>query len=92
MSAIPFTQFMRPDGRPVQVSIERPDATMGKALAIMGQGYRFECEHLHDGTVSLTITDPDQGDLDIELVPNGPDVPAAVDRLIYRFSARSEAR
>lgn len=86
MPAIQFTQFMRPDGRPVPVSIDRPDDIAAKAAEITKRGYRFECEHLSDGHVSLTITD-DDGDADIELAPNGPDVPAAVDRLITRFTA-----
>jgi hypothetical protein len=88
MSAtIPFTQYMRPDGRPVSVSVNRPSDIAEKAAAIIARGLVFECEELADGTVSLTITDPDEGDVDIELVPNGPGVPAAVDRLVLRQSA-----
>ena len=87
MGAIPFTQFMRPDGRPVDVSIDRPEEIARKAKAIIDAGYRFECEVLTDGSISLTITD-DEMDHDIELVPNGTDVPLAVDRLIQRFELR----
>lgn len=86
MTSIPFTQFMRPDGRPVQVSIDRPDDIVAKAQSIIARGYRFECEALTDGHVSLTITDEENGDLDIEVVPNGSEVPTAVDRLIERFA------
>jgi len=80
---IPFTQFMRPTGRPMPVSIKRPDDIATKASAIIDAGYRFECEMLTTGDVSLTVTD-DHGDLEIEVVPNGTDVPAAVDRLVER--------
>lgn len=84
---ISFTQYMRPDGRAVPVKIARPVDIAAKAEAIIARGLRFECEHLMTGDVSLTITDPDEGDVDIEVVPNGPEVPAAVDRLILRQSA-----
>lgn len=83
MSAIPFTQFMRPSGRPVSVSVNRPNDIAEKAMTIIDRGYRFECEQLADGHVSLTISN-DDGDFEIELVGNGPDVPIAVDRLIDR--------
>lgn len=85
--AIPFTQYMRPDGRAVPVRIARPVEIAEKAQAIIARGLCFECEHLTTGDVSLTITDPDEGDVDIEVVANGPEVPAAVDRLILRQSA-----
>lgn len=84
---IPFTQFLRPDGRPVPVRIERPDDIATKAEAIIARGYRFECESLSTGDVSLTITNDKRGDVEIEVVPNGPEVPLAVDRLITRFAA-----
>lgn len=86
MGQIAFTQYMMPDGRPHTVHIDRPDEIAAKAEAIIAQGLRFECEMLSDySTISLTITDPENGDVDIEVVPNGPDIPLAVDRLITRF-------
>jgi hypothetical protein len=39
------------------------------------------------GDASFTIAGPD-GDEDIELVMNGPGVPAAVDNLVKRFAAK----
>lgn len=87
MAAIEFTQYIMPYGRPQPVSIDRPDEIAAKAKAITDEGYRFECEVLSTGEVSLTVCD-DDGDLDIEVVPNGPSVPEAVDRLITRFLGR----
>lgn len=81
--AVPFTQYLRPDGRKVSVSIERPENIATKAQSIIDRGLRFECEQLIDGSISLTISD-DNGDIDIEVVPNGPEVPPAVDRLVLR--------
>ncbi|MER9355514.1 hypothetical protein NKI61_19790 [Mesorhizobium sp. M0514] len=83
-ASIPFTQFLRPNGRLVSVSIERPAEVATKAQAIIAAGYRFECEELTTGDVSLTVANDDDGDLEIEVVPNGPTVPAAVDRLVER--------
>lgn len=86
MALIPFTQFLMPDGRKNQVSIDRPDDIAAKAQEIIAAGFRFECEMLSDrNTVSLTITDPDEGDVEIEIVPNGPEVPVAIDNMITRF-------
>lgn len=83
--AIPFTQYLRPDGERRSVSIDRPEEIERKALAIIQAGYVFECEELTTGYASLTITDPAEGDMAIEVVPNGPAVPDAVDRLIQNF-------
>lgn len=84
---IPFTQYLRPNGRPVPVEIDRPPEIEAKAEAILAKGLIFECEHLSNGYASFTISDPEEGvDLAIELCPNGPDVPATIDRLIQKFN------
>ena len=85
MRAIPFTQYIAPTGRPKQVSIEVQDCVADKAETIIKRGFAFECEVLSTGQVSLTVTDPDEGDLDIEVVSNGPGVREAVERMINRF-------
>lgn len=80
---IPFTQFLRPDGRKREVRIERPTPVARAALRLIEAGYRFECEELSTGHASLTVVDPkDEVDIAIEVVPNGPEVPGAVDRLV----------
>jgi len=83
MKDIPFTQYLRPNGRKVQVNIARPDYIAERAQAIIAKGFRFECEQLREGSVSLTVAD-DDGDVGIELVKNGVGVPNAVDKLITR--------
>lgn len=89
--AIPFTQYLKPGGRRADVSIERPAHIASMADRIMERGYRFECEVLSTGQVSLTVADY-EGDHDIELCNNGIEVPGAVDRLVTRFAARFERR
>jgi hypothetical protein len=85
MTHIPFTQFLRPDGRRAKVSYECPEDVGAKAEKILAAGYRFECEVLTDQTVSLTIS-TDEEDVAHELCANGPDVIAAVRRLVMRFN------
>lgn len=87
---IEFTQYVLPDGRRKPVLIDRPDDVAQKARRIMDAGHRFECEILTTGEVSLTIHNiEDEEDVDIEVVPNGPEVPVAIDRMIERFAALS---
>lgn len=85
MSNIPFTQYLRPDGRKRVVSIDLPDAVAQRAALIIEKGLVFECEELSTGQVSFTITDPREGDLDIRICMNGPDVPETVEKLIMEF-------
>jgi hypothetical protein len=84
---IPFTQYLRPHGRPRKVWIERPPDIIAKAHAIMAAGGRFEIEELSDRTVSATVEHAawerdNRGPVAIELAPNGPHVPLMVDRLV----------
>jgi len=82
---IPFTQYKLPHGRTESVSIERYGQVARKAEQIIAKGLHFECEILPTGEVSLTITDEKEGDLAIELCPNGPEVNQAIDKLIAEF-------
>lgn len=86
---IPFTQYLLPDGRKRQVGVERPPDIEALAERFIASGGWFEAEILTTGEVSLTACDTiddEPQDIDIELAPNGPEVPEAVDRLILRIS------
>lgn len=88
MSDIPFTQYLMPDGRKSPVTIDRPQPISDLAESIIAKGYRFECEMLSDyATISLTISD-DDADHDIEVCPNGPEVPVRIDAMITRFAKK----
>jgi hypothetical protein len=78
---IPFTQFMLPNGRKVPVTIDRPDAVALKAGKVIARGGQFACEVLTTGGVSFTVEYDDE-DICIEVCQNGPQVFAAVDRLV----------
>ena len=82
---IEFTQHLMPKGRPQTVRIEMSEEVAAKARDIIAAGFRFECEMLGDyQTISLTITDT-EADHAIEVVPNGPEVPKAIDRMVMGF-------
>ena len=54
-----------------------------QSKAIIDRGWFFEVEELTTGEASLTVFDPEsQVDIAIEVVPNGPEVVSAVDRLV----------
>lgn len=83
--SIQFTQFLRPNGRTTPITIDRPPAIEARADTLYARGYRFEAEVLTTGHVSLTVVDRAEGvDLEIEVVPNGPKIPEAVDLLVNR--------
>jgi hypothetical protein len=87
MTGIPFTQFLRPDGERRAVFIDRPKDIELIAEAFIHNGGWFECEELRGGTVSLCackVVNGESQDIEQELVPNGPGVPAAVDRLVQK--------
>jgi hypothetical protein len=78
---IPFTQFMRPSGRPVQTHIEMPKDIEEKADKLIDLGFIFESEVLQTGEISVTCTNED-GVGSHELCKNGPDVIEAVKKLV----------
>lgn len=83
--AVSFTQYLRPDGRRADVSIAVSPAIAERARKIAARGLAFECEVLMTGQISLTVTDPEEGDLDIRVTNNGPGVRDAVEDLIMNF-------
>ncbi len=83
---VEFVQFLMPNGRRSQVFIEQPDEVVAKAKQIRAAGYEFHCEMLGDyQTINLTISD-DKADHAVEVVPNGPEVPKAITRMILDFN------
>jgi hypothetical protein len=88
--SIPFTQYLRPDGRRTLVDIDRSAETEALAREFIDSGGYFECEELTTGHASFTaghVWEQERGDIAIEVVRNGPAVPDAVDRLVRRAHA-----
>ena len=86
LNSVSFTQFLRPDGRRREVTIDVPADIAESADTLISMGARLEIEVLLDGTVSATIEryKKNRGTevLAIELCNNGPEVPIAINRLI----------
>jgi hypothetical protein len=78
---IPFTQYLRPDGRQIDTEIERPEEIEIQAHALISFGCHFDAEVLRTGEVSLTCER--NGDvLAIRVCENGPPVLTAVDEVV----------
>src|SRR5574337_234762 len=85
--SIPFTQYLRPNGETRDESIERSPEIEKLAFEAYEKGVRYEAEILRTGEVSLTAMF--NGDeVAHELVPNGPAVVDAVDRLVKTTTER----
>lgn len=85
---VPFTQYLRPNGRKRLIWVERSPEIAAEARRVRNAGYHFDIEELRDGTVSMTVepnspnADGDDAPIAMELCPNGPAVPSTVDRLV----------
>jgi len=78
---IDFTQYLPPDGRKEAVEINRPDDVSEKAEEVISRGGAFEVEMLTNGGISVTCA-YEEDDIAIEICANGPDVLAAVDKVV----------
>ena len=86
--AIPFTQYMRPNGARALVWTSHDtytDEDLKAAQAIIDVGFVFEIEVLSNGMVSMTISDKD-GDYAAQITSNTPDnVPATIKKLVHMY-------
>jgi hypothetical protein len=83
--SIPFTQYLRPDGRRRSVEIDRPAEVEAIAEQFIASGGRFECEVLMTGEISFTAVkevDGEEQDVEIVICENGPGVGEKVDELV----------
>ncbi len=78
---IEFTQYLLPDGRTKIIHIYCADDIVKMANTVRTLGGVFEAEFLTTGEVSLTVLYKEE-DIAIEVVPNGPGIREAVDRLV----------
>ena len=89
MDNIPFTQYLRPNGKITYIQIDMEDQELhDKAETIIEAGYHFDIEVLRTGMISMTCErDPDQGEVYIQVCRNGPPVPVAVRTLVEEAHA-----
>jgi len=86
---IPFTQYLLPNGRKRDETIERSPEIEALAQKFIDSGGRYECEILTTGHVSLTAVktiDEDEGPQDVEIIicANGPGIGEKVDELVRK--------
>lgn len=85
---IPFTQYLRPHGRKININIDIDFTTGEMAKKLISAGAIFEIEVLSTGLASLECinTNVDEDDLMFclsgQLVPNEQDVKEAVVKLV----------
>lgn len=80
---IPFTRYIRPNGRRSQDSVSRPKEIADKAQVLIDKGCKFTVEDLGTGMISLCV-EYEGNDIGIELSENDKSVLDAVDTLINR--------
>lgn len=83
---VPFTQYLRPDGRTKEISIEMPRKIGLLARSLLSKGYYFSAEILTTDQVSLTceaVVSGVESKIAAHIVcDDGPGVPQQVERLI----------
>lgn len=92
--SIPFTQYMMPNGRRVQVLCDSDSDTEKAAKVLVDAGCHFDIEMLMNGVISMTCEkEDDSGEtvvLGHELCSNGPDVPIHVKLLVSQATKENE--
>lgn len=79
---VEVTQYLRPDGRAVLMTTDINDAFEAPYNVIRMRGWNLAAEEL-DGNVSITVEDrAAEQDIACEVVPNGPEVPLAIERVL----------
>lgn len=89
MINVDITQFIHPNGRQRQMTTQLPVRCLAAYGSMVLAGCRFEAEILSTGEISITISNADD-DIDIEVVPNGPEVQDAMVAMLERGRWRGE--
>lgn len=79
-------QFLLPHGRQQVLSTELPREVEAAYRYMHSEGCELQAEVLRTGLVSVTITGYELGDIDIRIVPNGPQVQEALADMLTAFS------
>lgn len=88
---IKFTQFMFPNGREVEVIIERPEPISDRAEVLIDDGFSLEVEN-NRGEIWLSCVNHETEESFDEICVNGTDVPLKVDELINKAFEKTQAK
>ena len=85
--SIPFTQYLMPDGRQKEVTIDMPANVEQAARALIEKGCHFDIEMLSTGLISMTC---EKGDdlISMEVCPNDERVVAGVEKIVKVAAAQ----
>ncbi len=85
--SIPFTQYLMPNGKQKEVSIEMPSDIEATAHDLLGKGCRFDIEMLSTGLVSMTCEKGDEV-LAIEICENNEKILTGVETIVKQAAAQ----
>lgn len=85
--SIPFTQYLMPDGRRNEVTIDMPANVEQAAFALIEKGCHFDIEMLSTGMISMTC-EKDEDLIAIEVCPNDERVVAGVEKIVKQSAAQ----
>jgi phosphosulfolactate synthase (CoM biosynthesis protein A) len=85
--SIPFTQYLRPDGRKRSVEIDMDKNIEDKAQLLIARGLHFDIEELSTGTISMTCENSEDI-ISMKLCSNGPEVIDSVKKLVEEASVQ----
>lgn len=89
MTQVPITQYLLPDGRKRDISIDVPDSLAPKLKKIAKAGLSIEAEVLTTTEVSFTLAcHKYAADYDILICTNGPGARESLITLIERFDEK----
>ena len=81
MKEIKFKQFLFPDGREKEVTIERPEPIADRAGVLQDNGFLLEIEN-NNGQIWMSCVNHETEVSFDRFVSNGPEVPESVDSMI----------
>ena len=85
--SIPFTQYLMPDGRTTEVTIDMPANVEQAAHALIAKGCHFDIEMLSTGLISMTC-EKDDDLISIEVCSNDERVVAGVEKIVKAAAAQ----
>lgn len=80
--SVTFVQYLRPDGKQSPITIKRDEMVTSKYKRLMLDSVVFTAEVIPGDEVYLSV-EFEETVIASALVPNGPDVPATVDKVIH---------
>lgn len=89
---LPFTQYIRPDGKKKEIQTEVDDKYREDIQLIFDNDLSFEIEVLMNDMVSMTTTNQEYGDYQIVLSANDMTIKEKVERLIEKTATGIKTR